>query len=168
MMRQRVHHTIGVLCLAVLAALAIFATPAVSGAQAMRATGTAASTTTLDADHDGLVDALEATDTDRDGVVDALDADDDNDGIPTRDERDGDASRDADGDGWADHLDAHDDGPLVSGTIAADIDGDGRPDVLDDRRAPAPAQHPSRGDTHPLSLAVTALALGAVVTRRRA
>ncbi len=194
-MRRRVHHSIGILCLAVLVALAIFATPAVSGAQAMRAANDA-STTTLDADHDGLVDGLEGTDSDRDGVVDALDVDDDNDGIPTReerpggvdrdtdgdgapdhrdadddgdgvptrDERDGDASRDTDGDGWADHLDARDDGLLTAGTIAADIDGDGRSDVLADRRPAAPA----RRSTHPASLALTALALGAAITRRRA
>ena len=194
-MRRRVHHTIGILCLAVLVALALFATPAVSSAQAMRAPDDAVPTTTLDADRDGLVDALEGTDTDRDGVVDALDVDDDNDGIPTReerpagadrdtdrdgapdhrdadddgdgvptrDERDGDVSRDADGDGWADHLDARDDGVLTSGTIAADIDGDGRADVLDERRPAAPARRP----TNPVSLALTALALGAAVTRRR-
>ncbi len=198
-MRRRVQHPIGTLCIALLAALTAFAAPRVSGAQAMRAPDDAATTTTLDADHDGLVDSLEATDTDRDGVVDALDADDDNDGIPTReerpagadrdtdgdrvpdprdadddgdgvatrDERDGDTSRDTDGDGWADHLDARDDGPLASGTIAADINGDGRADVLADRRPAGPARRRAPADGQPLSLALTAFALGAAVSRRR-
>ncbi len=146
-----------------------------------------------DTDGDGVVDALEADDdgdgiptreerpsnrdrdTDRDGVADHLDADDDGDGIPTRQERDRDLSRDTDRDGVADHLDARDDRPsdapllitASAGTVAADIDGDGRADVLTGPVAAAPASGASRRHPTLLSIATAALGLGAVIARRR-
>ncbi len=146
-----------------------------------------------DTDNDGVVDALEADDdndgiptreersgnrdrdTDRDGVPDHLDADDDGDGIATRLERARDTSRDTDADGLADHLDARDDRPAdapvliaaSAGTIAADIDGDGRPDVLTGPVATAPTSAPSHRRPTLLSIATAALGLGLVVARRR-
>jgi hypothetical protein len=75
-------------------------------------------------------------DTDGDGVIDALD-DDDDDTLPTIDERAGATaagSADPDGDGlpaWRD-LDSDDDG-FADGPDdgLGDVDGDGRPDFLD-------------------------------------
>jgi hypothetical protein len=180
--------------------------PVSASAQAIRTADLTADAAPLDTDRDGIADRDESTDTDRDGLVDALDADDDNDGIPTREERpasadrdtdrdgtpdhldadddndgiptraerDRDASLDTDRDGLADHLDATDDrandAPLLitasTGTIAADIDGDARPDVLTASVTSAPPAAPShfRGDA--LSLALTAFGLGVVFARR--
>lgn len=146
-----------------------------------------------DTDGDGVVDALEPDDdgdgiptreerpadrnrdTDGDGLADHLDSDDDGDGVATRDERDRELSRDTDGDGLADHLDARDDrtpdAPLLvaasAGTIAADINGDGRPDVLTDAAPAAPASAPSHRHPTLLSIVTAALGLGLVVRRRR-
>ena len=94
----------------------------------------------LDADNDGIPDAIEApggdftVDTDGDGIPDYVDLDSDNDGIADviegalifRDEdRDGviDAFTDADGDGLDDRIDAN--------MLAIDTDGDGIADFRD-------------------------------------
>lgn len=192
--------------LALIAAFALFA-PSSAGAQALRDEDRAIAAAPIDSDDDGLADRDESLDTDGDGVVDALDRDDDNDGVPTReerptgvdrdtdsdgvadhldrdddndgvptrDERDRDASRDTDGDGIADHLDSRDDRSLDSpvipslsaGTVAADIDGDGRGDVLPTIAQAQPASAPSRRSDGSLPITAVALGIGAVISRRK-
>lgn len=189
------------------AVIALLGLPSTAVAQAMRTTDAPTLPARVDTDGDGLRDSDEAADTDNDGVVDALDADDDNDGVPTREERPGsrdrdtdhdgvpdhldadddgdgidtrlerarDTSRDTDSDGLADHLDARDDRPAdapvliaaSAGTIAADIDGDGHPDVLTGPVAAPPASAPQHRRPTLLSIATAALGLGLVVARRR-
>ena len=112
----------------------------------------------LDTDGDGRIDMLEDTsprngwhdplekagaalplpDTDVDGTPDFLDVDDDNDGIPTTDERPNDVSIDTDGDTQPDYLDVDDDDDgirtadeLNDDGTPRDSDGDGKPDHLD-------------------------------------
>jgi hypothetical protein len=88
-----------------------------------------------DSDGDGLTDAQEygdgstPRDTDGDGVPDLLDADDDNDGVPTAQESQG----DSDGDGTPDYLDddSDNDGDPDGGEQDTDSDCDGIPDAID-------------------------------------
>jgi outer membrane protein OmpA-like peptidoglycan-associated protein len=94
---------------------------------------------------DGLHDPLQAAggalprpDNDLDGTPDFLDRDDDDDGIPTEDERPDGESVDTDGDTQPDYLDADDDGDSIltadelnSDGSFRDSDNDGKPDHLD-------------------------------------
>ena len=91
-----------------------------------------------DTDGDGISDGEEIgdlsgtttpIDTDNDGVIDALDSDDDNDGIETLIEGNG----DLDGDGIPNHIDADSDGDglLDVDEGELDLDGDGLPDWAD-------------------------------------
>ena len=77
----------------------------------------------IDNDSDGVPDSEEGTtDTDGDGLPDFCDDDDDGDGIPTAEE----GSADTDGDGTPDHLDldSDDDGALDSEEGTGDVDCD--------------------------------------------
>ncbi|MEZ4407218.1 MAG: DUF4215 domain-containing protein [Polyangiales bacterium] len=99
-----------------------------------------------DTDGDGIRDGDEVgtdptrpRDTDMDGMIDARDPDDDNDTIPTRDERPGMMDVDTDMDGRPDHLDPDDDGDGIPTAREAaddtspmhDRDGDGNPSYRD-------------------------------------
>jgi hypothetical protein len=94
----------------------------------------------LDADADGIVDAIEsgAIDSDGDGSPDSADADSDNDGIADAIETDSGVARDTDGDGTPDHLDLDSDGDGLSDELEAgpgpaplDTDNDGVADYRD-------------------------------------
>ncbi len=97
-----------------------------------------------DTDGDGILDRIEnppgapvPPDTDGDGTPDWLDADDDDDGIPTLDERPSFEDQDTDRDGIPNHHDPDDDGDTVDtrnerpGGSDVDTDGNGLPDHLD-------------------------------------
>ncbi len=93
-----------------------------------------------DTDDDGCPDAeeldpggLTSPDSDLDGIRDVRDVDDDNDGIPTVEERREGEANDFDGDGRPNHLDLDSDGDFYSDGIegTGDLDGDGDPDFLD-------------------------------------
>jgi len=97
-----------------------------------------------DTDGDGINDGTEVepdvsrpTNTDGDADINALDPDDDNDGIPTREERPGGRDANTDGDANPDHLDPDDDGDTIPtreerpGGVNRDTDMDARPDHLD-------------------------------------
>jgi predicted outer membrane repeat protein len=92
------------------------------------------SSSTDDTDGDGIPDIDECQsatcpDTDGDGIPDYKDNDDDNDGIPSEDEK----GRDSDGDGIPDYKDTDDDNDTVptEDEKSGDLDGDGIPDYLD-------------------------------------
>ncbi len=97
-----------------------------------------------DTDNDGIPDEVECAgdvddcvDSDGDGSPDNLDPDDDDDGIPTMDERPDASDVDSDDDGTPDYLDPDDDGDGVPTATErpddedVDTDEDGTPDYLD-------------------------------------
>ncbi|MGC6515802.1 MAG: hypothetical protein ACON4N_15040 [Myxococcota bacterium] len=106
----------------------------------------------LDSDEDGVPDVLEGVDTDGDLLPDRIDTDDDNDGIPTVLEVPVNPSgaplpgaspvgTDTDGDGTDNYVDDDDDDDGIptleedsnqNGLLAADLNGDGTPDIIDD------------------------------------
>jgi len=98
---------------------------------------------TADSDGDGVPDGIELgtgarLDADGDGLIDALDDDDDGDGILTADEIDGftgaaDTLPDADSDGRPNHLDTDSDGDRFDDSVEGNVDsdGDGLADLLD-------------------------------------
>jgi len=98
-----------------------------------------------DTDGDGIRDGDEVgdvnmpRDTDMDGMIDPRDPDDDNDTIPTRDERPNFMDRDTDMDGRPDHRDPDDDNDGIptareaadDRSMGDDFDGDGLPSYRD-------------------------------------
>ncbi|MEZ4394185.1 MAG: hypothetical protein R3A48_24185 [Polyangiales bacterium] len=101
--------------------------------------------TNPDTDGDSVRDGTEVgdprrpNDSDSDGMIDALDPDDDNDTVPTRDERPMGRDANTDGDGLPDHLDPDDDNDDIAtarervddAADGDDFDGDGTPSYRD-------------------------------------
>ncbi len=116
-----------------------------------------------DDDMDGIINGVECPmgldlcpDTDGDGTPNYLDADDDNDSIPTRDERPGFVNQDTDGDMMPNHLDDDDDNDTIptrtevedAATHGDDVDMDGMVNWLDtdSDNADEPDMVEQRGD----------------------
>jgi MYXO-CTERM domain-containing protein len=92
-------------------------------------TGIGTNPNNRDTDGDSIPDGTEVgpdrgrpVDSDTDGTIDALDPDDDNDTVPTREERPGAADRDTDTDGRPDHLDPDDDNDTIPTAVERRLD----------------------------------------------